>query len=66
MPSFGVVPPFLWQHFNKHYTNISVETAGNQVRDAKGMKVIQDVVINHSSQYGLRGKTWIDRLPVKY
>ena len=28
--------------------------------------MIQDVVLNHSSQYGLRGKTWIDRLPVKY
>lgn len=33
---------------------------------AKGLKVIQDVVINHSSQYGLRGKVWIDHLPIKY
>jgi len=33
---------------------------------AKGLKVIQDVVVNHSSQYGLRGKVWIDRLPMKY
>jgi glycosidase len=33
---------------------------------AKGLKVIQDVVINHSSQYGLRGKVWIDHLPLKY
>ena len=41
--SFGVVPPFLWQHFNEHYTNISVETAGNQVREAKGMKVNIDL-----------------------
>ncbi|NLS14302.1 alpha-amylase [Vibrio sp. SM6] len=33
---------------------------------AKGIKVIQDVVINHSSQYGLRDKVWIDHLPIKY
>ncbi|MCX8129035.1 MAG: Ig-like domain-containing protein [Clostridia bacterium] len=33
---------------------------------AKGMKIIQDVVINHSSNYGIRGKVWIDRLPIKY
>jgi DUF2993 family protein len=44
--SFGVVPPFLMQHVSGHYTNIHIETAGNQVRDAKGMKVnltIKDV-----------------------
>ncbi len=33
---------------------------------AKGLKVIQDVVINHSSQYGLRDQVWIDHLPIKY
>lgn len=33
---------------------------------AKGLKIIQDVVINHSSSYGIRGKVWIDRLPIKY
>jgi glycosidase len=33
---------------------------------AKGLKVIQDVVINHSSQYGLRNAAWIDHLPIKY
>ena len=33
---------------------------------ARGIKVIQDVVINHSSQYGIRGKVWIDHLPIKY
>jgi LmeA-like phospholipid-binding len=37
--SFGVWPPFLMQHMSGHYTNIHIETAGNQVRDAKGMKV---------------------------
>ncbi len=33
---------------------------------ARGMKVIQDVVINHSSQYGVRDQVWIDHLPIKY
>ena len=33
---------------------------------AKGLKIVQDVVINHSCNYGIRGKVWIDRLPVKY
>jgi hypothetical protein len=44
--SFGALPPFLLQHISGHYTNIHVETAGNQVRQAKGMKVnlvIKDV-----------------------
>ena len=37
--SFGVLPPFLMQHASGHYTNIHIQTAGNQVREAKGMKV---------------------------
>jgi hypothetical protein len=37
--SFDPVPPFLLQHMSGHYTNLHVETAGNQIRDAKGMKV---------------------------
>jgi hypothetical protein len=41
--SFGVVPPFLMQHMSGHYTNIHIETAGNQIRDAKGMKVNLDI-----------------------
>lgn len=44
--SFGVAPLMLWQQLTKHYTNISVQTAGNQIRDAKGMKLdlnIRDV-----------------------
>jgi hypothetical protein len=41
--SFGVLPPFLMQHMSGHYTNIRIETAGNQVRDAKGMKVNLDI-----------------------
>jgi len=46
--SFGVAPLVLWQVATKHFTNISVETAGNQIRDAKGMKLqltIQNVQI---------------------
>jgi hypothetical protein len=44
--SFGTLPPFLMQHMSGHYTNIHFETAGNQIRQAKGMKVnvvIKDV-----------------------
>ena len=33
---------------------------------ARGIKIIQDVVINHSSQYGIRNQIWIDHLPIKY
>ncbi len=35
--SFGVNPPFLWQHITGHYTNISVTTAGDRVQAANGM-----------------------------
>ena len=44
--SFGALPPFLMQHISGHYTNIHFETAGNRIRQAKGMKVnvvIKDV-----------------------
>lgn len=50
--SFGVLPPFLVQHMTGHYTNIHIETAGNQIRDAKGMKVnlaINDVRLEDSA-----------------
>jgi glycosidase len=33
---------------------------------AKGIKIIQDVVVNHSCQFGIRGKVHIDHLPIKY
>ncbi|HET9874661.1 MAG TPA: DUF2993 domain-containing protein, partial [Mycobacterium sp.] len=36
--SFGVSPPFLWQHITGDYTNISIQTAGNQIKDAREMK----------------------------
>jgi hypothetical protein len=50
--SFDPLPPFLWQHMTGHYTNINIETAGNQVREAKGMKVvlgIKDVQIQDTA-----------------
>src|SRR5690348_6169476 len=49
--SFGALPPFLWQHITGHYTNIHFQTAGNQIRQAKGMKVdvtIKDVRLEDS------------------
>lgn len=33
---------------------------------ARGIKIIQDVVINHSCQWGIRGQVHIDHLPIKY
>ncbi|AOS93818.2 hypothetical protein AN480_23815 [Mycobacterium intracellulare subsp. chimaera] len=50
--SFGVTPLMLWQQATKHYTNISVQTAGNNIRDAKGMKLslnINDVRIKDTA-----------------
>lgn len=41
--SFAATPPVLWQYLTSHYTDISVQTAGNQVRSAKGMKVSLDI-----------------------
>jgi hypothetical protein len=50
--SFGTTPPVLWQYLTSHYTNISTQTAGNQVRSAKGMKLdiaIQNVQLSNSN-----------------
>ncbi len=41
--SFDAFPPFLLQHMSGHYRNIDIETAGNQIREAKGMKVELDI-----------------------
>lgn len=41
--SFDPLPPFLLQHMTGHYTNINIETAGNQIREAQGMKVAIDI-----------------------
>lgn len=50
--SFGVTPPFLWQHVRNRYTNISIESAGNQIRDAKGMKLNLDLHDVHVTDSG--------------
>jgi hypothetical protein len=41
--SFSPAPPVLWQYLTKDYSDISVQTSGNQVRKAKGMKVAFDI-----------------------
>jgi hypothetical protein len=41
--SFAPSPPVLWQYLTSNYSDISVQTAGNQVRSAKGMKVNLDI-----------------------
>jgi hypothetical protein len=48
--SFSAMPPFLWQHWNGHYDNITITTAGNQIQSAKGMKAV--VVINDVDLHG--------------
>jgi LmeA-like phospholipid-binding len=48
---FGVTPLVLWQVITKHFTNLSVDTAGNQIKNAKGAKIelrINDVRITNS------------------
>ncbi len=50
--SFAAMPPVLWQYLTKDYSDISVQTGGNQVRQAKGMKVsldIHDVNLNNAN-----------------
>lgn len=49
-----------------------LESPGATYRDlidaahARGIKIIQDVVVNHSCQWGIRGQVHIDHLPIKY
>lgn len=48
---FGAAPPFLWQHVNRRYTNIFIQTAGNRLKDAISMQAdlrITDVRIKHT------------------
>ena len=50
--SFGVAPPFLWQHITGKYTNISIQTAGDQIKEAKAMKAelsISDVRLHSTA-----------------
>lgn len=42
--SFAFMPPFLMQHMSENYKSVHIETAGNQIRDLKGMKA--DVTVN--------------------
>ncbi len=42
--SFGASPPLLWQRATERYTNISIQTAGNRLKDALEMKA--DLRIN--------------------
>jgi len=49
--SFGM-RPFLLQHLSRHYSDINVETAGNQIREAKGMKlnlVLDDIKLQKTA-----------------
>lgn len=49
--SIGIGPsPFLLQHFTGHYTDISLHTAGNQIRGGKGMKA--DITVNNLTLRG--------------
>lgn len=41
--SFDTSPPVLAQHFQGDYSHISVQTAGNQIRQAKGMQLDLDI-----------------------
>lgn len=49
-----------------------LESPGATLRDlitaakSRGLKVMLEVVVNHSCNYGIREKTWVDRLPEKY
>ena len=50
--SFGM-RPFLLQHFTHSYRDMRVETAGNQIREAKGMKLqlrLDDVRMNQTAE----------------
>jgi hypothetical protein len=50
--SFAATPPVLWQYLTGDYSDISVQTAGNQIRSAKGMTLnldIRDVKLNKTS-----------------
>lgn len=50
--SFSPAPPVLWQYLTKDYSDISVQTAGNQVRSAKGMTVkfdVRDIKLNNTA-----------------
>jgi len=50
--SFSPVPPVLWQYLSKNYSDITVQTGGNQIRQAKGMTVkfdVRDIKLNNTA-----------------
>lgn len=50
--TFGVTPLVTWQVITDHYTNINIETAGNNIRDARGMKLqlnINDIKLDSTA-----------------
>jgi hypothetical protein len=50
--SFSTTPPVLLQYLSDHYTEVSIQTAGNQVRSAKGMRAelsIRDVRVRRTA-----------------
>lgn len=56
--SFGTTPPVLAQYFNGEYRHISVQTAGNQLRQAKGMRLeldIRDIHLNKDKSSDSKG-----------
>ncbi|MGK2881957.1 MAG: LmeA family phospholipid-binding protein, partial [Mycobacterium sp.] len=57
--SFGS-RPFLWQHMNETYNDLTITTAGNNIRDAKGMKLqvqMQDIqLVDNTDAKGTVGR----------
>jgi hypothetical protein len=50
--SFSPAPPVLWQYLSKNYSDITVQTGGNQIRQAKGMTVkfdVRDIKLNNTA-----------------
>src|SRR5512132_2545521 len=66
--------PRRWRTARASTTTATIPTTGRastyqdliNEAHARGIRIVQDVVINHSSQYGIRGLVWIDHLPIKY
>jgi hypothetical protein len=53
--TFAFMPPFLMQHLSREYSSLHIETAGNQIRDLKGMKAdvtIENVNLNEDAGSG--------------
>ncbi|MCG6896240.1 MAG: starch-binding protein [Thiocapsa sp.] len=59
--------PYDWTRIDRR-----LESPGATYQDlidaahARDIKIVQDVVVNHSCQYGIRGRVHIDHLPIKY